>query len=206
MPLQTRLLYLLIGWLPSCLIYIATGFVRGNTWIIPETQIDQFIPFSPYGIWLYLFFYVYIPYTFLTVNESKVKRMSFVFVLTACISGIIFFYLPSSIIFPDFKIDGISASILNFVSENDTEQNCFPSMHGSLITICTLANWDRTNKVRSCGCILLTILMYYSIIAVRRHVFIDLAAGILLALVVWQFSKFVLNRIGNLKQNEKQSR
>jgi membrane-associated phospholipid phosphatase len=195
MLLKTRLFYLLIGCLTTCMVYIAAGFVRGSTWIIPETPIDQFIPFNPTGIWLYLFLYVYIPYTFLTVNESKVKRISLVFIITSCISGIIFVFLPSSVIFPDFKIDGMSASLLKFVSENDTEQNCIPSLHASLITICTLANWDKTNKIRSYGCILLTLLMYYSIIEVRRHVFIDLAAGILVAVIVWQSSSLLLTRI-----------
>jgi membrane-associated phospholipid phosphatase len=194
MPLKTRLFFLLIGWLPSCIIYIAAGFVRGDTWIIPETRIEQFIPFSSVGIWLYLCFYLYIPYTFLTVNQSKVKRLTLVFIVTACISGIIFLCIPSTILFPEFKTDGISAQLLNFVSENDTEQNCFPSMHASLITICTLANWDPTNKLRSYGCIILTLLMYYSIIAVRRHVFIDLAAGIALAILLWYLFRGRVNQ------------
>lgn len=194
MPLKTRLFYLFISWLPAGLIYIATSTVTGQTWIVPESWIERFIPFSPYGIWLYLLFYVYIPYTFITVNGSKVKIMSFAFVITTCISGMIFILLPSTTHFPDFKTDGISAYILNFVGENDTEQNCFPSMHGSLITICTLANWDKIKKVKSYGCILLTVMMYYSIIQVRRHVFIDLAAGIMLALFAWQLAKLVLHR------------
>lgn len=194
MSLKTRLCYLVISWLSCCLIYIASGFVRGTTWIIPETPIDRFIPFNPHGIWLYLGFYIYIPYTFLTLKESHMKRITFAFVLTACISGVLFVCLPSSIVFPAFKHDGLSASLLAFVSEKDTEQNCFPSMHASLITICTLANWKSRNILKSIGLIVLTILMYYSIIAVRRHVFIDLAAGIALASLVWLLSGVILNK------------
>jgi membrane-associated phospholipid phosphatase len=194
MSLKTRLSYLVIGWLSCCLIYVASGFVREATWIIPETQIEQFIPFNPHGIWLYLGFYVYIPYTFITLKEeSRMKRITFTFVLTACISGILFILLPSTLVFPHFKPDGVSTSLLYFISENDTEQNCFPSMHASLITICTLANWNNRNVLKSIGLIVLTIGMYYSIIAVRRHVFIDLAGGIILAALVWWLSKIFLS-------------
>ncbi|MGV3612204.1 MAG: phosphatase PAP2 family protein [Fluviicola sp.] len=192
MSLKTRLCYLVISWLSCGLIYIASGFVKGTNWIIPETPIDQFIPFNPQGIWLYLGFYVYIPYTFITVKESLVKRITFAFVITACISGVLFFCLPSSIVFPAFKNDGLSASLLAFISENDTEQNCFPSMHASLITLCLFANWDRKNWIRTITCTSITLLMYYCIIAVRRHVFIDLAAGIVLASLVWLVSGVML--------------
>ncbi len=192
MSLKTRLCYLVISWLSCGLVYIASGFVKGPDWIIPETQMDQFIPFNPHGIWLYLGFYVYIPYTFLTLKESLMKRLTFAFVLTACVSGVLFICLPSSIVFPDFKPDGISASLLTFIGENDTEQNCFPSMHASLITLCMFANWDQKNRMKGIICTVLTLLMYYSIIAVRRHVFIDLAAGIILAALVWLFSGVIL--------------
>jgi membrane-associated phospholipid phosphatase len=194
MSLKTRLLFLFIGWLPVGIIYIAASFARGNNWIVPGSFVERLIPFSPSGIWLYLLFYVYIPYTFITANASKIKIMSLSFILSACISGICFVFLPSSMNYPSFEIDDISSWCLNFVRTYDTEQNCFPSLHGSLITICTLANWDRNKKIRSYGCILLTLLMYYSIIQVRRHVFIDLAAGVVLALLAWQFSIYILNR------------
>ena len=199
MTVRTRLIYLFFSWIPAGLIYIAGSFVRGNMWIIPESSVEQLIPFSPHGIWLYLFFYIYIPYTFLTVKEGNIKRMSFAFIGSVCISGIFFIFLPSSIVFPDFELNGISAYFLSFVSENDTPQNCFPSIHASLITVCTLANWDKTNKARSYGCILLTIMMYYSIIQLRRHICIDVSAGIILALLTWWLSKFGIRRFGKLR-------
>jgi len=162
--------------------------------MIPESWVDVYIPFSPTGIWLYLLFYLYIPYCFLTVNESKVKPISLAFVLTSFISGIIFILVPSSLHFPVIKVDGISAALLNFVSVNDTDYNCFPSMHASLITISTLALLDKTQQWRSLGAILLTVLMYGAIIQVRRHVFIDLAGGIAIAIITWGFSVQLLKK------------
>lgn len=185
MSLKIRFFYLLIGWLSSCIIYVATGAVTRNAWIIPESAVENYIPYSPYGIWLYISFYIYIPYTFFTAEASKIKLLSWVFIISGIISGILFLLVPTSMVFPDYKTDGISAFVLNFIAENDTPQNCFPSMHGSLITICTLANWNRKRKIRSYACVLLVILMYYSIIQVRRHLFIDLMAGAGLGVLVW---------------------
>lgn len=195
MPLKTRLLYLLIGWLPAGLIYMASGFVNGNLWIVPESRVENFISFSPVGVWLYLMFYVYIPYTFLTANESKIKILCSSFVLSSVISGIIFVLFPSSIRYPDFEINGGSAWCLDFVRDYDTEQNCFPSLHGSLITLCTIANWEKLKRLRSYTCIILTIAIFYSIIQIRRHVFIDLTAGISLAFLAWFFSNLILRRM-----------
>lgn len=185
---------MLIGWVPTWLIYGAAGFAGGNIWIVPETWIERQIPFSSSGIWLYLMLYVYVPFTFLTVSESKIRRITFVFLATGCISGIIFVLFPSTLAYPTFKADGISAAVLELIYENDTPQNCFPSMHGSLITICTLASWDKNNKALSYGCILLSLLMYFSIIQIRRHLFIDVSAGIVLGALVWWVYGIILTR------------
>jgi hypothetical protein len=144
---------------------------------------------------------VYIPYTFITASESKIKILSYAFILCASISGIIFVLLPSSIRFPGFEINGISSWCLGFVSKHDTKQNCFPSLHGSLITLCTITNWDKAKKARSYACILLTMLMYYSILQVRRHVFIDLAAGIVRALFTWQVCRSILQKRREVAEN-----
>lgn len=201
MAIKTRLLYLLISWLAAGLVYIGASFTGGNAWLVPESPVEQLIPFSASGIWLYLLFYVYIPYTFLTAEQSKIQPMTAAFILTACVSGLVFVFFPTSIRFPDFEPNGIASRLLHFVSMHDTEQNCFPSMHASLITLCTLANWNVTQKARSYGVVLLTVLMYYSILQVRRHVFIDLAAGILLAVLAWQFSTRIYPRMSAKKGN-----
>lgn len=199
MTLKTRFFYLLIGWVSTCIIYFATGAVlENNAWIIPESAIDRYIPFSPHGIWLYISFYIYVPYTFLTVEPSKVKITSYVFLITGIVSGILFLLVPSSMIYPDYKADGISAFVLNLIAENDTPQNCFPSMHASLITICTLANGNKARKARSILCVLLMLCMFYSIIQVRRHLFIDLGAGAGLGILVWTICTAIWKRRGSI--------
>ena len=146
-PLKTRLFYWCTGWLAPCLVYIAASFVTGTAWLIPESPVDRLLSFSSSGIWLYLFFYVYIPYTFLTANPSKIKTLNVSFILCAAISGLFFFILPSTIVYPEFEPSGLSSYCLYIVKTYDTTQNCFPSLHASLIMLCTIANLDPSKKL-----------------------------------------------------------
>lgn len=193
MTINNRFIYLFTSIIPVCIIYILTGGISENVWIVPNSFVEDLIPFNSFGIWLYLFFYIYIPYTFITANESKINILTASFLTSSFISGAIFVIFPSSINFISFEVDGISSYLLNIVSKYDTPQNCFPSLHAVLISLCTLANWDKTRKVKCFVLFLLTILMYYSIIQVRRHVFIDLFAGILIALITWIICKKTLD-------------
>lgn len=193
MPIKNRLTKLCIGWLTAGIIYVLSGFITRAAWIVPETYIDTFIPFDPAGIWLYLAFYIYIPYVFIVADAARVNPMALAFVISAVISGIVFMIIPSSIVYPKVQSDGYSTLILNFVMQTDTPQNCLPSLHGSLLTICTMAVWDERKRIRNVACLLMTLFMYYAIIQVRRHVFIDLASGIGTGVFTYLISYYIIN-------------
>lgn len=193
MPIKTRLIKLCIGWLTAGIIYVLSGVITHAVWIVPETYIDTLIPFDPAGIWLYISFYMYIPYVFMIADAAKVKPMSLAFILSAVISGIVFMIIPSSMVYPKIQSDGYSAQLLNFVMQTDTPQNCLPSLHGSLLTICTMAVWDERKRIRSFACLFITLFMYYSIIQVRRHLFIDLFAGIGVGVFTYIISYPIIN-------------
>ena len=152
-------------------------------WIVPETFIDSVIPFNPIGVWLYLSFYIYVPYAFFIANKANLEPMSSAFIISGLCSGLIFILFPSTITYPIFKIDNLSSKCLNFVAQFDTYQNCFPSIHGSLITICTIGLLKKSNYKRNFFHLLIAVFMFYSIIQVRRHVFIDLASGIFIGCI-----------------------
>lgn len=185
MPRVTRIFYLLLSWIIAGSIYLIIGSIDRNSWVIEETFIDKSISFNPIGVWLYLSFYIYIPFTFFFASDLLIKRLSFSIIIGSILSGVLFLLFPSTIVYPHYEITNVSAYLLKFIENNDTEQNCFPSMHGLLITLCTIANFKSHSKNFKVLIILLTFMMYYSIIQVRRHVFIDLATGIFLAIIVW---------------------
>lgn len=208
MPIKNRLTKLCIGWLTAGIIYVLSGFITKAAWIVPETYIDTFIPFDPAGIWLYLAFYIYIPYVFIVADAARVNPMALAFVLSAVISGIVFMIIPSSMVYPKVQSDGYSTQILNFVMQTDTPQNCLPSLHGSLLTICTMAVWDERKRIRNVACLLVTLFMYYAIIQVRRHLFIDLFAGIGTGVFTYLISSYIINRYHKwpVIQSEKQKK
>lgn len=208
MPIKNRLTKLCIGWLTAGIIYVLSGFITRAVWIVPETYIDTLIPFDPAGIWLYLAFYIYIPYAFLVADAARVNPMALAFVISAVISGIVFMIIPSSMVYPKVQSDGYSTLILNFVMQTDTPQNCLPSLHGSLLTICTMAIWDERKRIRNVACLLMTLFMYYAIIQVRRHLFIDLVAGIGTGVATYLISSYIINRYHKwlVIQSEKQKK
>lgn len=208
MPIKNRLTKLCIGWLTAGIIYVLSGFIIKAVWIVPETYIDTLIPFDPAGIWLYLAFYIYIPYVFLVADAARVNPMALAFVMSAVISGIVFMIIPSSIVYPKIQGDAYSTQILHVVMQTDTPQNCLPSLHGSLLTICTIAVWDKGKRIRNVACLLMTLSMYYAIIQVRRHVFIDLVAGIGTGVFTYLISSYIINRYPKwpVMQNEKQKK
>lgn len=193
MPFSKRLIFLLCSWLPAGLIYFATSFGTGTAWVVPETQIDAFIPFNSNGIWLYLLFYLFIPFGFFASNSTTIKPVSLAFLASAVISGILFLAFPSTIIYPAFEVNDLNSQVLNFVAQSDTPFNCFPSLHGSLITICSIALLEKVKRIRNLITICITMIMFYAIIQTRRHLFFDLGAGIIVGSVTYGVSYFLLN-------------
>lgn len=190
MTSKARILYTLAGWFTAAFIYIFCGAMNGKEWVIQETLIDKVIPFDASGIWLYLAFYIFIPYAFFTVDMRGLKTLSIAFIVTSILSGVVFICLPSTIVYPQINADSVSSRLLAFVSRNDTERNCFPSLHASLIALCMFSLISHASALRRFAVIVLALAMFYSIIQVRRHVFIDLAGGFILAIVVWLLVAF----------------
>lgn len=196
MTFKQRMQYSLVSWFTAALVYIGCGAMNSKPWEIPETLIDKAIPFHASGIWLYLSFYIVIPYAFFTVNSKALKCLSFSFILVSVLSGCIFIFLPSTIGYPEFAMDTSSARLLAFVCRNDTDQNCFPSLHASFIALCAFSLLQGARLVRRLFVILFTLVIFYSIIQVRRHVFIDLAGGFILAAIIWSLCVHQLRERG----------
>lgn len=128
MTFKAPIFYTILAWLTTTLVYIVCGLTNGEVWVIPQSFVDKAIPFNASGIWLYLSFYIYIPYTFFMVDYVLLKQLSLAFIVTSLLSAIVFILLPSSIEYPHIIDDGFSSQTLSFVSRHDTDRNCFPSL------------------------------------------------------------------------------
>src|SRR5687768_8163001 len=92
MTFKERIFYTFAAWLTAAVVYIICGAINGEDWVIPESFVDEAIPFRASGIWLYLSFYIYIPYTFFSVDPARLKLLSIAFILTSVLSGVVFIF------------------------------------------------------------------------------------------------------------------
>ena len=187
MTLLTRLFYLLAGWGSVGLVYFSSDWLQGQgallPHILPETLIDRAIAYSDAAIWLYLSFFILIPYTYLVATPQRVRWLARAMAVSALICGFVFLLYPTTLAYPPVGDGtGWSTQLLRMLQAVDSTQNCLPSLHGALTLLCAWALFERERPMRSVLAVLLTLGICYAIIALRRHVSIDLGAGLLVGL------------------------
>ena len=183
MTLLKRLFYLLAGWGSVGLVYFSSDLLQGQGMVLPETFVDRAIAYSDAAIWLYLFFFILIPYTYLVATPPRVRWLARAMAISALMCGLVFLLYPTTLAYPPVG-DGMgwSTQMLRLLQTMDSTQNCLPSLHGALTLLCVWALVDRAWPVRSVLAVVLGLGICYAIIALRRHVSIDLGAGLLVGL------------------------
>lgn len=183
MTTAARLGHMLAGWGGVGLVYFSTGYIQGQGVVLPETALDRLIPYNPAGIWLYLSFFIFIPYAYLTATPDRVRWLARAMPLCAVFCGLVFVLFPTTLVYPPVGDGGgAGMQLLRLLQASDSPQNCLPSLHGVLTLLCAWALLDKNRPLRSMLAVLLAVAIGYSIIQLRRHVSIDLAAGLLVGL------------------------
>lgn len=178
-----RLRQMLLGWGCVGLIYFPTGLLQGPALILPETPFDRLIAYNPDAVWPYLSFFALIPYAYLAAPEGRVRQLARAMQLCAVAAGAVFLLFPTPLAYPPAPAgDGAGLWLLARLLEADSARNCLPSLHAALTALCVWALCERARPVRSAAVLLLGAAICYSVIALRRHLAIDLVAGLLLAL------------------------
>ncbi|WP_218837714.1 phosphatase PAP2 family protein [Gilliamella sp. Nev5-1] len=183
-PCLMRLAYLLLGWLSVGVFYRSAGELQGEPTLLTPSIIDQSIAFTPHAIWFYLSFFLIIPICFLVAPYHRLLWMSICFILSGFLAGICYLIFPTSMDFPVDTGTSISSWLLAKLIDIDVPVNCFPSLH---ITLTLLAIWgslDKCHPQRNILLVLWGIAIAFSIIQLRRHLFVDFLGGIALALMV----------------------
>ena len=181
--LPIRLRQMLLGWGCVGLIYFPTGLLERPAFTLTETPLDRLIAYSPDAIWPYLSFFALIPYAYLAAPITRVHQLARAMQLCAVAAGIVFVLFPTTLVYPPVHpVDGAGGWLLARLLEADSARNCLPSLHAALTALCVWALCERARPQRSAAVLLLGLAICYSVIALRRHLAIDLAAGLLLAL------------------------
>ncbi len=167
------------------------------TWM-PELALDRMVPVCLGGVW------VYFSYCFLLVLVGLgVEKRLFVHYLyaigwVAAVSHAVFLFFPTGVMRSEVDVGGapVLYRVLVFL---DLPRNALPSLHASLSVLAGMAvhfsvvygGWVKFFVWLWVGGI------FWSTMALRQHVVLDLLAGGVLAVVVW----FVVGRSGELRHH-----
>ena len=180
------------------LVYFGTKFITQNSpHTYPSLFIDDYIPFIPAFIYIYVGCYVHWVVNYIMSSHSgKDHFFRFYKATMICYAVIAIIYLvfPTTIDRPDISnIGGLTGFLCNAIYSADTPVNLFPSLH-------CIASWFSWIAIRGKRNIplwyrvftfILGLLVCVSTVTVKQHFFIDIVAGVLVAEISWFISRFI---------------
>ncbi|WP_261849381.1 phosphatase PAP2 family protein [Pectobacterium araliae] len=179
--LLLRLKALLFGWGTVGVVYqLSAQFQQPGT-VLPMSLVDEWIPFSASAIWLYLSFFIIVPLSYLSCPMSRLAGLRRATQLTALIAGAVYLTFPTTMVYPQVIGDDFSTRVLQLLLLIDSPQNCLPSLHIALTVLAVWVMSDGQHKVKTGLYLLWGVVIAFSILQLRRHLFIDLVTGAMLA-------------------------
>lgn len=183
-----RLKALLFGWGTVGVVYQLSAQFQGQGTVLPTSFVDEWIPFSPSAIWLYLSFFIIVPLSYLSCSIARLAGLRRATQLSALIAGAVYLIFPTTMVYPQVVGDDLSTRLLQLLLLIDSPQNCLPSLHIALTVLAVWAMSDRQHKVKTGLYLLWGAAIAFSILQLRRHLFIDLVTGAMLSgMTGWMF-------------------
>lgn len=178
--LRTRMAMMVSGWGAIGLGYSAGRLATRAPYVLHENMLDRLVPFNAAGVWLYLSFFLLIPAAYLLAQPARLRPLSRAMQLAAIVGAACFLAWPTTLIYPAIPAGMPGAGALALLARFDSAQNCLPSLHGALVLLAVVALWQRERPWRTAFFLLWGLLVIFSVVQVRRHLSIDLAAGLML--------------------------
>lgn len=185
--LQERWRQMAWGWGSVGLAYVLAGWLPGPGLPLADTAIDRAVPFDPRGVWLYLSFFLLVPAGYLFTDAARLAWLRRAMQAAALVAGILFVAFPSTLVYPAVIGAGWSEEVLRFLIAHDSARNCLPSLHAALTVLSALALFDPRRPWRSAAVLLWSGLILHSILQTRRHLAVDVSAGLMLGVIcaIW---------------------
>ena len=156
------------------------------------TFIDGYIPFCEYFVIFYLFWFVYVffavfYFTFIETDKFHLVAKYLMIGMTVCL--FIDLLIPNGIsLRPVLTNDNVFQMLVSFIYSLDTSTNVFPSIHvynsivvGYALHYSQLLNGKNILKILN---ICLVVLICASTVLLKQHAFLDIIAGVIVAVVV----------------------
>lgn len=177
-----------------CLFFAAYFYLLKHpaypTTVMPALALDHLIPFEPMALPVYLSLWVYVsllPAFFSMRRELYRYGLSMTLM---CITGLaVFYFWPTAAPAPD--IDWSLYPDVDFLKNIDASGNAFPSLHVATAFFSAfwlqrlLRRFEAPTWASWCNAIWCAAIIY-STVAIRQHVVVDVAAGLVLGgLTAW---------------------
>ena len=169
-------------WILAPYMLLQQFALHSVTWL-NETDFDRMVPIVPSAIYVYFSYYLLLLWAGSAVPDANFAKFLRAVCMVTLVSHLTFFFFPTGL-----ARDAMEAietpALYDWLVSVEKPRNCLPSLHASLATLAALALWSRGKLVGILGALWMVAILW-SAIAIRQHILIDLAAGVVLAMVVW---------------------
>jgi membrane-associated phospholipid phosphatase len=160
----------------------------GQAWVLPLTAVDQLIAFWPALLPVYLSLWGYIALPVLLAKDKR-ELLSFSLGCAAmtALALLVFWFMPTAI--PNFTVDTLPGTSLQFLKMVDSAGNAFPSLHVSFSVFACVVLARQLREVGAPAWLRVVNVAWavgivYSTMAVRQHVLIDVMGGFALGVLL----------------------
>lgn len=182
MPFLTRFAFMAVGWGSIGTVYTLSGLRDvSQAHVLDPSPVDLWFTFNPGAIWVYMSFFAFVPLGYFCTPPQQVKWLCAAMMISAGCAAVVFNLFPTTMTFPPVTQDGISAEALKLLMRYDALVNCLPSLHVTLTTLALFALWDNARMGRNLLLTTWAVAISVSILPLYRHQFVDLLAGLALA-------------------------
>lgn len=166
-------------------VYWGTRLITGGLTHFNFTlPIDGAIPFVPAFALIYLGSYIQWVVGFVLIareNRELCYRVLSGEIISKLICMALFLAIPTTMVRPEITSDGFFDSMVAFIYRSDTPDNLFPSLHCLESWICFRGAMQikKVGKWYAVFSLIFSLLVFASTVLVKQHVFVDIAAGVL---------------------------
>jgi hypothetical protein len=177
---RERLTMMLLGWGAVGIVYSIGRAATHPARVLHEGALDRAVAFTADAVWVYLSFFAIVPLAYLCARAERLTPLTRAMQQCALACAPVFVLWPTTLAYPTLATDSVSGRVLAALSRFDSPQNCLPSLHGALTVLAVIALFERRHPWRSAIVGLWGLAIAWSVVATRRHLALDLCAGVLL--------------------------
>jgi len=144
------------------------------------TSFDKMIPFVPWMVYPYMSLYLGIFLAAVFLERRAFIYFVGVLVFSELLTYPVFYFFPASLPAPQIIAKDFTSRFLQWCFEADVPNNTFPSLHVSL-SLGTALAVNRANKKIGLIAIFWAIIVAISTVLTKKHFFIDILGGMLVA-------------------------